>query len=133
MVLHVAVFQQDILVLMRDTAVPGRAGTDAAEAEARVASGGRLQVGFATSLRCEIKHKKPQSQYSWYQECVFLFLISGCTRCPVLAYSVCCCIGCCYVPTPVPGTDLELMLLSLHVVGRTGVAYAATNACNVWY
>eukprot|EP00961_Rhodomonas_salina_P219124 2962191-Rhodomonas_salina.2 len=38
------------------------------------------QVRYAIGLHCEIKHKKTQSQYNLYQECVFLHLISGCTR-----------------------------------------------------
>eukprot|EP00961_Rhodomonas_salina_P087096 1171522-Rhodomonas_salina.6 len=32
-----------------------------------------------TGIHCEIKYKKPQTQYNLYQECVFLYLISGCS------------------------------------------------------
>eukprot|EP00961_Rhodomonas_salina_P016333 219686-Rhodomonas_salina.2 len=36
-------------------------------------------------VNCEIKYKKPQSQYNLYhwQECLFLFLTSGCRGKPV--------------------------------------------------
>eukprot|EP00961_Rhodomonas_salina_P179668 2424584-Rhodomonas_salina.1 len=30
-------------------------------------------------VHCEIKYKKAQSQYSLYQECAHLYLISGCS------------------------------------------------------
>eukprot|EP00961_Rhodomonas_salina_P015843 212792-Rhodomonas_salina.2 len=37
---------------------------------------------YTCSLHCEIKFKKTQSPYTLSQECAFLCLISGCTRCP---------------------------------------------------
>eukprot|EP00961_Rhodomonas_salina_P093338 1256185-Rhodomonas_salina.2 len=37
------------------------------------------QTATRGSVDCEIKYEKTQAQYSLYQECVFLCLISGCT------------------------------------------------------
>eukprot|EP00961_Rhodomonas_salina_P157615 2121768-Rhodomonas_salina.1 len=54
------------------------------ELAAAAAAVGRGPVGVQqcaqvrAAVHCEIKDKKTRSQYTWYQECVFLDLISGC-------------------------------------------------------
>eukprot|EP00961_Rhodomonas_salina_P100019 1345129-Rhodomonas_salina.4 len=52
--------------------------------EGREARPESRQVSDADCRRCEIKYKKTQPQYNLYQECDFLYLISGCASAPAV-------------------------------------------------
>eukprot|EP00961_Rhodomonas_salina_P172419 2325099-Rhodomonas_salina.2 len=99
-------------------------GTDIAYGATRTL-GVRLCVGErCPPPHCEIKCEKTQPQYSLYQECVFLYLISPCLvlrACPDLAYL-------CYLPTCLL-FDVRYCLRACYAMSDT--AYARAMRCPV--